>query len=158
MVRATLTLIFAVSLVHSAGYSASASLRIRQVVSTSAAPPALDFEVFRTRVQAIFLNKRQGHARCYVCHSQGTPFRLQPFSTGKGEWTDDESRRNFEAIQRLVVAGNPLASRLLTAPLAAEAGGILFHPGGKRWTSQNDPEWQMLAAWVRTESVRRPSR
>jgi hypothetical protein len=109
----------------------------------------LDFEVFKTRVQPVFLQKRKGLARCYVCHSQGTSFRLQPLAPGGSSWTDDESRRNFEAVQRLVVPGNPQASRLLTMPLAAEAGGVAFHPGGKHWTSQDDPEWQALAAWVR---------
>ena len=109
----------------------------------------LDFEVFKMRVQPVFLQKRKGLARCYACHSQGTPFRLQLLSPGSSSWTDEESRRNFEAAQRLVVPGNPQASRLLTMPLAAEAGGVAFHPGGKHWTSQNDPEWQALAAWVR---------
>ena len=32
-----------------------------------------------------------------------------------------------------------------------EAGGDYAHNGGRRWTSQDDPEWQMLAAWVRGE-------
>ena len=109
----------------------------------------LDFEVFKTRVQPVFLQKRKGLARCYVCHSQGTSFRLQPLSPGSSSWTDEESRRNFEAVQRLIVPGNPQASRLLTMPLAAEVGGVAFHPGGKHWTSQDDPEWQALAAWVR---------
>ena len=109
----------------------------------------LDFEVFKTRVQPVFLQKRKGLARCYACHSQGTPFRLQPLDPGSSTWSDEESRRNFEAVRRLVVPGNPQASRLLTMPLAAEAGGVAFHPGGKHWTSQDDPEWQALAAWVR---------
>jgi hypothetical protein len=109
----------------------------------------LDFEVFKTSVQPVFLQKRKGLARCYVCHSQGTSFRLQPLAPGSSSWTDEESRRNFEAVQRLVVPGNPQASRLLTMPLAAEVGGVAFHPGGKHWTSQDDPEWQALAAWVR---------
>jgi hypothetical protein len=34
-------------------------------------------------------------------------------------------------------------------PLAEAAGGTAFHPGGKHWTSQDDPEWQALADWVR---------
>jgi len=109
----------------------------------------LDFEVFKARVQPVFLQKRKGLARCYACHSQGTPFRLQPLDPGSSTWSDEESRRNFEAVRRLVVPGNPQASRLLTMPLAAEAGGVAFHPGGKHWTSQDDPEWQALAAWVR---------
>jgi len=114
-----------------------------------AAPPPLDFEVFRTRVQPIFLNKRKGLARCYVCHSQGTSFRLQPLTSGRSFWDEAESRRNFEAVRRLVVAGNPQASRLLTMPLAADAGGVAFHPGGRHWSSQDDPEWQIIASWLR---------
>jgi hypothetical protein len=121
--------------------------------AASAPPPAprprLDFEAFRSRVQPVFLVKRAGFARCYVCHSQGTPFRLQPLSSGSTSWTEEESRKNFDAVQRLVLPGDPTSSRLLMMPLAAEAGGDPFHPGGKRWKSKDDPEWQMLAAWVR---------
>ena len=113
--------------------------------------PELDFEAFKTRVQPVFLAKRKGLARCYVCHSQGTTFRLQPLSPGSTSWTDDESRKNFAAVRRLVVPGDPNASRLLMMPLAADAGGVAFHPGGKHWTSQDDPEWKTLAAWIRGE-------
>jgi hypothetical protein len=119
--------------------------------STPPARAALDFDVFKTRVQPIFLHKRQGLARCYVCHSQGTPFRLQPLSPGATTWTDEESRRNFEAASRLVNPANPTATLLLRMPLAAEAGGMAFHPGGKHWTSTDDPEYQAIAAWVRGE-------
>ena len=45
--------------------------------------------------------------------------------------------------------GEPLKSLLLINPLAEEAGGSHWHGGGKHWQSQNDPEWQTLAAWVR---------
>ena len=100
-------------------------------------------------MQPLFLNKRAGLARCYVCHSQGTPFRLQRLGDGRPTWTEDESRKNFDAVQRLVVPGKPEASRLLLMPLAHEAGGTGFHPGGKRWTSQNDAEWKEIAQWVK---------
>jgi hypothetical protein len=49
----------------------------------AAAPVLLDFEFFRTRVQPVFLRKREGLARCYVCHSQGTPLVLQQLSAGR---------------------------------------------------------------------------
>lgn len=111
--------------------------------------PPLDFEFFRTRVQPVFLLKRPGHARCYVCHSTGTTFRIERLSPGAASWNDEQSRRNFDSVLRLVVPGDPLASRLLTHPLAPEAGGDPFHSGGKHWDSQLDPEWQTLAAWVR---------
>ena len=116
--------------------------------------PALDFEVFRTRVQPLFLEKREGHARCIVCHTRATtPFRLQPLSAGSTSWNDEESRRNFEAAERLVVPGEPLRSRLLTMALAEDAGGAPFHPGGKHWESQSDPEWRTLAGWVANGST-----
>jgi hypothetical protein len=38
-------------------------------------------------------------------------------------------------------------------PLAASAGGDPFHTGGKHWTSQSDPEWQVLAAWVKGQTL-----
>ncbi|MNC95953.1 hypothetical protein D3C83_131940 [compost metagenome] len=74
---------------------------------------------------------------------------IQALSPGRDTWTEEESRKNFEVIRRVVVPGDPRASRLLMMPLAAEAGGIAFHPGGKHWASQDDPEWRILADWVR---------
>jgi hypothetical protein len=108
----------------------------------------LDFDVFKSKIQPLLLEKRPGHARCYVCHSTGTAFRLQPLSPGATTWNDEQSQKNFEMAKRFVLPGVPLKSRLLTMPLAHEAGGIAFHPGGKHWESQNDPEWRMFADWV----------
>jgi hypothetical protein len=122
------------------------------VIAGARQPPTsvtLDFATYRDRVQPIFLDKRPGLARCYVCHSQGTPFRLQRLAEGRTTWTDEETRKNLEAVQRLVTAGKPEASRLLLMPLDHDAGGTEFHPGGKRWTSKGDPEWQRIAEWVR---------
>jgi mono/diheme cytochrome c family protein len=115
--------------------------------------PSLDYEVFKAKVQPIFLAKRPGHARCIACHGAGTPLRLQPLSAGSTAWTDEESRKNFEVIQRVAQAGN-LQSRLLTHVLTEEAGGDFFHSGGKHWSSQNDPEWQALKAWVLGETAK----
>jgi len=100
-------------------------------------------------IGVILLHKRPTLARCYVCHSQGTPLVIRTLSPGRDTWTEEESRKNFEVIRRVVVPGDPRASRLLMMPLAAEAGGIAFHPGGKHWASQDDPEWRTLADWVR---------
>jgi hypothetical protein len=83
-----------------------------------------------------------------VCHSTGTAFRLQTLPPGASEWSDEQSRKNFDVARRFVLPGAPLKSRLLTMPLAAEAGGVAFHPGGKHWTSQDDVEWKLLADWV----------
>ena len=130
------------------------------LVSVAAQPPgqptptsaaALDFEYFKTHVQPILVAKRPGHARCISCHAGRTPMPLQPLPRG-GAWSDEESRKNFDAVGRMVVPGS-LKSKLLVHPLAEEAGGDLFHSGGKHWSSQDEPEWQTLAAWVRGEKA-----
>jgi hypothetical protein len=114
----------------------------------AAAPSALDFETFKAKVEPILLAKHPGFARCYVCHSEGTPFRLQRLSAGAAMWNDEQSRKNFDAVQRLVKPGDPQHSRLLLMPLAADQGGVSFHPGGKRWTTRDNVEWQTIAAWI----------
>ena len=119
----------------------------QQPASSSTASTSLDYEVFKAKIEPIFLAKRPGHARCVSCHSSGTPLRLQPLSPGSATWTDEESRKNFEAVRRVAIPGN-LKSRILTHPLAEEAGGDFFHNGGKHFQSQNDPEWLALKAWV----------
>jgi hypothetical protein len=123
--------------------------QLAQESSSPSSTSTLDYVFFRDRVQPIFLAKRPGHARCIVCHDHGSP-RLEELSPGATTWNEEQSRKNFEAWRRAVVPGDPLASRLLMHPLAAEAGGDPFHAGGKHWNSQDDPEWQILAAWVRT--------
>jgi len=115
----------------------------------------LDFEEYRTRVEPIFLKKREGGVRCYDCHAlMVTPLRLVPLSSGNTSWTEEQSRKNFEAVAKLVTPSDPLHSRLLLHPLAAEAGGDPTHTGGKFWATQHDLEWQMLADWVRHSSPR----
>jgi hypothetical protein len=41
-----------------------------------------------------------------------------------------------------------MQSRLLLHPLEESAGGDFYHNGGKHFTSQSDPEWMTLKAWV----------
>lgn len=119
--------------------------------AAAASPPALDFEFFKTKVQPMFVAKREGLVRCVQCHARGTGsgFLLAPIAEGASTWTDEQARKNFQSASNLVVPGDPTASRLLMHPLARSAGGDPFHGGGKHWTSQEDPEWQTLAAWVR---------
>ena len=122
-----------------------------QSSTMAAAASSLDFETFRTKVQPILTSPRKGNARCSACHSRGGGNAyLEPLTPGSTAYTEEQSRRNFDRIQRLVVPGEPAKSILLTNPLATEAGGSHWHGGGKHWQSQDNPEWQTLAAWVRT--------
>jgi hypothetical protein len=111
--------------------------------------PTLDFEFFRTRVQPIFLEKRPTHARCYVCHAESNNnFHLEKLSPGANTWNDEQSRKNFDTVSKLVNPGDPDTSRLLMQPLAPESGGNVFHSGGRQFANKDDPDWKTLAAWV----------
>jgi len=120
-----------------------------QTAPAAPASSALDFAVYKAKVEPLFLEKRPGHARCVVCHSTGTNFRLQQLSAGQKAWTEEQSQRNFQMVSRFVLPGVPMKSRLLVMALAHEAGGVEFHPGGKHWQTQDDPEWKTLADWVK---------
>jgi hypothetical protein len=116
--------------------------------------PQLDYEFFKTRVEPIFLKKRsEDHARCYVCHQVmrhgGGPLSLEMLPPGASFWTEEQSRRNFEVVSKLVVPGNPSLSLFLRMPLAPEAGGLAdTHQGGRQFASEDDPDWTNIKAWI----------
>lgn len=129
----------------------AALLFLLHATGAVASAQSADFEFFKTRVQPIFLKSRPTHARCVTCHGGGNggAFVLQPLPPGSSTWTDEQTMRNYQSASRLVAPGNPTASQLLMHPLAPGAGGDVFHSGGHQFPSQDDPDWQVLAAWVR---------
>src|SRR5262249_56367817 len=103
-------------------FALAAALLAAASVSRSA--PPLDYEFFKARVQPIFLLKRDGHTRCYVCHAEGNnAFRLERLSPGASAWNEEQSRKNFEMTSILVNPGDPAPSRLLHQPLPPRARG-----------------------------------
>jgi hypothetical protein len=119
------------------------------LLASIAAAQSLNFEVYRTKVEPIFLKRRMGHARCVVCHSaNNSAFRLQALPDG-ASWTEEQSRKNFESVSKLVTPGDPVKSKLLVHPLAPDAGGDKFHGGGRQFASQDDPDWKTVADWIR---------
>jgi hypothetical protein len=133
----------------------AAPLLLPQAPPVLAPGVSLDYAFFKANVQPIFLHKKPGNARCLVCHRSGAVSYLQPLSPGATTWDEEQSRKNFEAVKRFVVPGNPLKSKLLMHPLAEEAGGDDFHGGGHHWKSQDDAEWQAMAAWVRGQTAQK---
>ncbi len=125
-------------------FAGGGALLAQQPATTTA---SLDFDYFRSKVQPIFLAKREGHARCISCHAGATGMRLQPIAAGAATWSEEDSRKNFDSVRRMVQPGS-LQSRLLVHPLATEAGGDFFHNGGKHFASQKDAEWSVLKDWV----------
>src|SRR5215469_15837971 len=119
----------------------------------------LDYEFFKTRVEPIFLKHRSDeHVRCYVCHQMmrhgGGPLSLEMLPAGASFWTEEQSRKNFETVSKLVVPGNPSLSLFLRMPLAPEAGGLAdTHQGGRQFASEDDPDWKLMKAWVMGEKA-----
>jgi hypothetical protein len=122
----------------------------------ASAARGLDFEFYRSNVEPIFIRPRPGfvagEAPCASCHTfqTTTPLKLEPLQEENGRvyWTEEQSRRNFEIVSRLVVPRDPENSRLLRKPLMVGAGGAAQHTGGKYWETKDDPEWRVMAEWV----------
>jgi hypothetical protein len=125
----------------------------------AATPPKLDYEYFKSRVEPVFLTKRPDHARCYVCHVESNnAFHLERLAAGANSWTEEQSRRNFDTVSLLVNPGDPETSRLMLHPLAPEAGGDVFHSGGRQFVTKRDPAWRALAAWVNGATLASPGK
>jgi hypothetical protein len=119
-----------------------------QAVSSSTASASLDYEFFKAKVEPVFLAKREGHTRCVVCHTtNNAPLHLVPLSRGSATWNEEQSRQNFQLVQKVVVPGYE-DSPLLKHPLAEEAGGDPHHGGGQQFVSKSDPDWLVLKAFV----------
>jgi hypothetical protein len=113
------------------------------------AEPRLDYEYFKNKVEPVFLKKRAEHTRCVVCHAEsGNALKLVALPAGSNSWSEDQSRQNFETVSKLVTPGDPEHSRLLMHPLAPEAGGDVFHSGGRQFRSTDDPDWKAIAQWI----------
>jgi hypothetical protein len=135
--------------------SASPGAVVAGAASPGTAAQSLDFEFFKTHVQPIFLKRRPGHPPCFLCHASAgssaheSHLHLEVLSPGSTSWTEEQTRRNFEVVSALVTPGDPLKSRLLLHPLSPDAGGDVVHGGGRQFLSQDDPDWQTIAEWVR---------
>ena len=133
--------------------AAAACMALASAVSLSAAnsqpaTPSLDYQFFKTKVQPIFLTHRDGHTRCAFCHMQNNaPFHLVKLSPGATTWTEEQSRQNFQLIQKVAIPG-VMDSPIVHHPLAEKAGGDPHHGGGDQFESQDDPAWQTLKAFV----------
>ena len=139
--------------------AALAALSVSKQNTAAQIAPKLDFEFFKSQVEPVFLTKRPDHARCYVCHAESNnAFHLEKLSPDAHEWTDEQSRRNFEMASKLVNPGDPDTSRLLLHPLGPEGGGDIFHSGGRQFPSKRDPAWRTLAAWVNGATLSSPKK
>lgn len=127
---------------------------VKTQAASSSGQAALDYDFFKTKVEAVFLTKRAGHSRCVACHTENNaPFHLVRLSPGATTWNEEQSRQNFQLIQRVAIPGS-MDSPLVHHPLAQEAGGDPHHGGGQQFGSQQDPAWLTLKAFVLGEKLK----
>jgi hypothetical protein len=129
----------------------AAALLLATASFVSRAETTLDYDYFKAKVQPIFLAKRPTHARCVMCHAgANNMLKLEELPAGQTAWTEEQTRKNFETVSKIVqAADDPLKSKLLIHPLAPEAGGDAFHNGGRQFANKNDPNWKIIAAWAK---------
>ena len=122
--------------------------------------PALDFDAFKATVQPLLTEKRPGHARCITCHSTGTAFRLIRLPQGATAYTEEESRKNFEAASRMVLARRaaqePAADRCRWRTRRAAPSSIPAASTGSRRTTPNGRRWPPGSRGTSNEVTRDP--
>ena len=99
--------------------------------------PEVSFEFFQACVHPILFQVTPGGLACANCHG--------------AEFAQADPEESWRNVQRLIDPGRPAQSRLLMHPMHPDGGGDYVHNGVRRWLTQNDPEWQMLAGWVNGE-------
>jgi hypothetical protein len=133
----------------------TATLALIGATLVARAAATLDYEYYKAKVQPIFLEKRAGHAPCVMCHAESnTILRLEKLPDGQSAWTEEQTRKNFDTVSKIVQAvDDPMTAKILMHPLAPEAGGDAFHSGGRQFVSKNDPDWKIIAAWVQGAKI-----
>jgi len=130
--------------------AAAATIALGSGTLVSDAAGTLNYEFYKVKVQPIFLAKRPGHAPCVMCHADANNMlRLEKLPEGQTTWTEEQSRKNFDTVSKIVqTVDDPLTAKILVHPLAPEAGGDAFHSGGRQFASKHDPNWKIIAEWA----------
>ena len=116
------------------------------------ARPSLDYEFFKTKVQPIFSTSAPGTpgASRVIGRHAAAPAGARPgrHDVDRGRVAQELRRRPAE-----VVPGS-VKKQAAHASARGIGGRRLLHNGGKHFSSQNDPEWQTLKAWVMGQTAK----
>lgn len=128
----------------------------------SMADVPFDFNYFTAFVQPLFVKKYGGTA-CIDCHTPESnssgKFRILAPGPG-GRYTLEQSRINFISVLAVIDRRKPLESKLLLKPLnpTTREGDIrgVHHDGGVFWQNQYDPDFEMVADWLKGTKLEDP--
>jgi hypothetical protein len=121
-----------------------------------------DFNYFTAFVQPLFL-KKYGSAACVNCHTPESNvsgrFRILAPGPG-GRYTIEQSRVNFASVLAVIDRKDPMKSKLLLKPLdpTTREGTLrgLNHDGGVFWHNQFDPDFEIVADWLKGTKLEDP--
>ena len=88
-----------------------------------------------------------GNTSCIICHTWQTSLRFQLENTTDTldgwAWSEGQSQMSYEVVPQLINTSDPVSSKLVRKPLAAQVGGE-SHTGGTYWESTDDAEYQVV--------------
>jgi HEAT repeats len=121
-----------------------------------------DFNYFTAFVQPLFV-KKYGNAACVNCHTPESNsygrFRILPPGPS-GRYTLQQSRVNFASVLAVIDRHDPMKSKLLLKPLDPTtregAARGLNHDGGVFWHNQYDPDFEIVADWLKGAKLEDP--
>ncbi|MGH9407160.1 MAG: HEAT repeat domain-containing protein [Terriglobia bacterium] len=121
-----------------------------------------DFNYFTAFVQPLFV-KKYGGAACVDCHTpqSNTSGRFRILAPAPdGRYTLEQSRVNFVSVLASIDRSDPMKSRLLLKPLdpTTREGALrgLGHDGGVFWRDQYDPDFEIVADWLKGAKLEDP--
>ncbi len=121
-----------------------------------------DFNYFTAFVQPLF-DKKYGGEACVDCHTpeSSNPGKFRILAPGpSGRYTLEQSRINFVSVLSVIDRKDPMESKLLLMPLnpTTREGTIrgLHHDGGVFWQNQYDPDFEIVADWLKDAKLEDP--
>ena len=125
----------------------------------STAASGLDFEVYRTRIEPIFLKERapnEGAGMCVNCHARIATRHAAAAAVRGREGAGRRSSRGRISKPWHVSSSRVTSSEERARHSSAGAGRRRRRrstPGGKFWTTQDNPEWQAVSAWMKSANA-----
>jgi hypothetical protein len=106
--------------------------------------PTAGYEMWKAEIQPLVAE------RCSECH-MGERFNTASLIRAGEEFTEEETRRNYQVFIDMISADNPRHSRLLAKILPESEPEAIFHGGDIEPIAKSDPFYEKLYEWIGVE-------